>query len=97
MGTKTCIPLAPLVFTAPDKPAVSQGLPHQVRHRHHLGEVVVRRIQVQHQVRGPVDVAGQPQRGVVLDRALVGQPQQRAPVIAQRVAHLALGRLGPHR
>ncbi len=32
---------------------------------------------------------------VVLDGALVREPQQRPPVVAQRVGHLALGRLRP--
>ena len=35
------------------------------------------------------------ERRVVLDGALVGEPQQRATVVAQRVGHLALRRLGP--
>ena len=53
------------------------------------------RVEVEHEVRGPVDVVGPPQRRVVLDRALVGEPQQRAPVVAQRVVHLALARPPP--
>ena len=38
---------------------------------------------------------GADQRRVVLDRPLVGEPQQRAPVVAQRVRHLALRGLRP--
>ena len=37
------------------------------------------------------------ERGVVLDRALVREPEQRAPVVAQRVRDVALRRLGPAR
>ena len=35
------------------------------------------------------------QRRVVLDRPLVGEPQQRAAVVAERVGHVALGGLRP--
>jgi hypothetical protein len=53
------------------------------------------RIEVDHQVGdavGPVD----PQQGrVVLDGPLVGEPQQRAAVVADGVGHVALGGLGP--
>ena len=55
------------------------------------------RVEVEHEVRRPVPVVGRDQRRVVLDGPLVGEPQQRAPVVAERVGHLALGRLGPHR
>ena len=37
------------------------------------------------------------QRRVVLDGPLVGEPQQRPAVVAQRVGHRALRRLGPQR
>ena len=64
----------------------------------HGAEVVVTgRVEIEHHVRGPVDVVGQPQSRVVLDGALVGEPQQGAAVVAQRVVHLPLGRLGPYR
>ncbi len=64
----------------------------------HGGEVVVDgRVEVEHQVSGSVDVVGKPECRVVFDGALVGEPQQRPPVVAQRVVHLALGGLGPHR
>src|SRR5579859_6787857 len=55
-----------------------------------------RRVDVQDQIGRPVRVPGQEQVGVVLDRALVGEPHQRAPVVAERVPDLPLGRHGPH-
>jgi hypothetical protein len=55
-----------------------------------------RRIDVQHQMRLRVIRRIEPhQGGMVLDGALVGEPQQRGPVVAQRVGHLALRGLRP--
>ena len=34
---------------------------------------------------------------VVLDRPLVGEPEQGSPVVAEHLVHLAVGRLRPHR
>ena len=57
--------------------------------------VAVGRVEVEHEVGHAVGTVGAHQRRVVLDGALVREPQQRAPVVAQRVGHLALRRLGP--
>ena len=78
--------------------AVRQGLTDQMRDRDDGGEVVVGGwIEVEHHMGGPVDVVGKAERRVILDRALVAEPQQSSAVIAQRVVHLPLRRLGPYR
>ena len=46
---------------------------------------------------GAVPAVGANQRRVVLDRTLVGEPQQRATIVAERVGHVTLRRLGPQR
>ena len=56
-----------------------------------------RRIEIEDEVGDAVETFGADQRGVVLDGALVGEPQQRAPVVAQRIGHVPLRRLGPER
>ena len=54
-------------------------------------------VEVEDEMGEAVRAVDRDQRGVVLDRPLVGEPQERAPVVAQRVRHVALRRLGPHR
>ena len=57
--------------------------------------VAVGRVEVEDEVGHAVGTVGAHQRRVVLDGALVREPQQRAPVVAQRVGHLTLRCLGP--
>ena len=96
IGTNTCTPLAPLVLTAPASPTSASAwrtrwaAPHGHRER-----VRVRRVEVEHQVRHAVGTLDAHEGRVVLDGALVGEPQQRAAVVAQRVGHVPLRRLGP--
>ena len=75
---------------------IGQGLANRVggpnRHREGIG---FGRVEVEHQVRDVVRPVGAHQGGVILDRALVGEPQQRPPVVAQRVRHVPLRRLRP--
>ena len=83
------------------QPGVLERLPDQQRGRHRHPEPVqrfdvVRRVEVEDQVGLPVAVHAH-QRRVVLDRPLVGQPHQGPPVVADRVVHLALGGVRPHR
>ena len=56
-----------------------------------------RRVDVEHQVGGMVQLTGQGQRRVILHRPLVREPQQRAAVVAQRVGHLTSRCLRPQR
>ena len=62
------------------------------RHREGIG---IGWVKVEHQVGRPVRPVGPHQRRVVLNRALVREPEQRPTVVAQRVVHVTLGRLGP--
>ena len=57
----------------------------------------LRGIEIQHEVGGVSPDTGPHQHRVVLDRPLVAEPQQRTPVVAQRIGDLAPGRLGPQR
>ena len=66
------------------------GGPHRLPERVGAG-----RIQVEHQVGGPVPGVGPHQRRVVLDGPLVGEPQQGSPIVAQGVGNLALGAFRP--
>ena len=80
------------------QPAVRKCLTYQMRDRDHGGEVIVSGwVEIEHHVRGSVDVVGQAQRRVVLDGALIGQPEQGPPIVAQRVVHLPFGGLRPYR
>ena len=97
-GTKTCTPLAPLVFTAPARPTSASACAHELRGGHRGREAAaLRRVEVEHEVRPRSVLVGPHQRRVVLDRPLVGEPQQRAPVVAQRVGDLALATPRPTR
>ncbi len=81
-----------------DQAGIGQGLAHQVGRADRRPErVPLRRVEVQDQIAGVVPVAGAHQGRVVLHRALVGEPEQCPAVVAQRVGHLALGGLRPHR
>ena len=99
-GTNTCTPLAPLVLTPRRQPGVVERLPDQQRGRDRQPEPVraVRR-RPAGRGRGSGGSAGRlvhaHQRRVVLDRPLVGEPDQGPPVVADRVAHLALGGVRP--
>ena len=99
IGTNTCTPFAPLVFTAPSSPTSASAC----RTRWATCTTIendasaVRRVEVEHQMRRSIGTIGAHQRRVVLDGPLVGEPQQRPAVVAQRVGHLALRRLGPQR
>jgi hypothetical protein len=54
------------------------------------------RIDVEHQMRLRVIRRVEPHQGrVVLDCTLIGEPQQRGPVVAQRIGHLALRAVRP--
>src|ERR1039458_2416483 len=82
----------------PGQPRINKRLPDKKSGRHRLPErSPLRRIDIQDHLRGPVLLARQDQRRVVLHRPLVGEPQQGAPVVAQRVPHLAVRRLRPQR
>ncbi len=77
------------------QPGVGQRPPHEVGDPDDVPErIALRWVEVEHQVRGEVGAVTH-ERRVVLDGPLVGEPQQRAPVVAERVVHLALGRLRP--
>nr|BFE69008.1 hypothetical protein GCM10020092_023090 [Actinoplanes digitatis] len=70
---------------------VGERLPDQTGRPHdHVERAALRRIQVHDQVGGAVALVDGHQRRVVLDRALVGEPQQRAAVVAEGVLHLAV-------
>ena len=62
------------------------------RHRERIG---VRRIEIEHEVGDPIRPIDAHERRVILDRTLVGEPEQRAPVVAQRIRHVPLRRFGP--
>jgi hypothetical protein len=75
-----------------------QRFPDQPGRGHRLPELArSRRIDVEHQVGGPVQVLGGAQRDVVLHRALIGEPGQRRLVLTQRIPHLPVRRFRPHR
>ena len=57
----------------------------------------LRRVQVEHQGRRMQRVVDAEEGHVVLDRPLVGQPEQGPPVVAEHLVHLSVGRLRPHR
>ena len=98
IGTNTCTPLAPLVFTAPSRPTSASACRTRCATRdRHREAVALGRVEVEHEMGHVVGTVDAHERRVVLDRALVGEPQQRAAVVAQRVRHLALRRLGPDR
>ena len=99
IGTNTCTPLAPLVLTAPASPASASAWRTRcaARDRRARTPSASGRVEVEHEMGRAVQRRSQDQRRVVLDRALVGEPQQRAAVVAQRVVHLALRGLGPDR
>ena len=60
------------------------------------GEVViVGRIQIENEIRWPIDTFGQTPCRVVFDGVLVREPQQGPSVVTDRVADLALGPLRP--
>ena len=78
-------------------PEVGQGLPDQLGGTGHRAErVAFGRVDVQDQMGRPVLVADQGQTRVVLDGPLVGKPQQRPPVVDQRVGDGPLRRVRPH-
>ncbi len=78
------------------QPRVGQRLADQVGRSHgHREAGGVGWVEVEHEVGGAVGLVGPTQCRVILDRPLVGEPQQRAAVVAQGVRHLALGRLRP--
>ena len=96
MGTNTWSPLAPLVLTRAGQPEIGQRLADEAGRPHgHRERVALGRVEVEHEVGHVLAVVDAQQRGVVLDGALVGEPQQRAAVVAERVGHLPLGRLRP--
>lgn len=75
---------------------VGQRLPDETSGADGQAErVPVRRVDVEHQMRGLVPMPDAHQRQVVFHGALIGEPQQRTAVVAQRVRHLAPGRLRP--
>jgi hypothetical protein len=79
------------------EPDIGQRLAHRMsgsdRHRERIG---LRRVEVEHQVGDAIRPIDAHQGGVILDRPLVGEPQQRPAVVAQRVRHVPVRRLGPH-
>ena len=81
------------------QPGVGQRLADEVRRPDRERERAVRGrgIDVEDQMRLPVPAPGADQRRVVLDRPLVGEPQQRPAVVAQRVLDLAPRGLRPLR
>jgi hypothetical protein len=90
-------PLGPAGLDGTGKAHVGECLADQPGRRHRLPERSPGRwVDVQHQVGRPVQVTCQAQGHVVFHRPLVGQPEKRAPVVAQWVAHLAPGGFGPH-
>ena len=77
---------------------LAEGAAHQVRGPHGRRKALARRrIEVEDEEEWLVEPVGAHQRRVELHRALVGKPEQGAPVVAQRVRHLALGCVRPHR
>ena len=97
-GTNTCTPFAPLVLTAPARPAPARAS-RTSRAAWTASRNVVRRTADRCRAPGRWGgpSAGPDQRGVVLHGALVGEPQQGAAVVAERVGHLAPGGLRPQR
>ena len=82
--------------TAPARPTSASAWRTRWAARDGGGEAVALGwVEVEHEVGRPVQPVGECQRRVVLDGPLVGEPQQRAPVVAQGVGDRALGRLGP--
>ena len=61
----------------------------------HREGVSVGRVEVEHEVRDAVGTVGAHQGRVVFHRSLVGEPQQHAAVVAQRVGHFPLRSLRP--
>ena len=75
---------------------IGQGLAHQVgRPDSHREGVGVGRVEIEHEMGHTVGTGRQHEGRVVLHGALVGEPDQRAAVVAQRVRHVPLRRLGP--
>ena len=96
IGTITCTPLAPLVLTAPSRPASASARRTRWAAATAIGNVSgAGRVQVEHEVGHVVEVARPDQRRVVLDGALVGEPEQCPSVVAERVGHVPMGRLCP--
>ena len=92
IGTNTCTPLAPLVLTAPGEPGVGKRPAHQLRDAHDGVEPGLRRrVEVEHEVcLGKAVCIGARERRVILDRALVREPQQRPRIVTERVRNIAL-------
>ena len=77
---------------------IDEDLPDNARGSHGLGKgISARRIDVEHQMGHVLGAVETYQRRVILNGALVPEPQQRPTVIAERVGDLALRRLRPHR
>jgi len=65
------------------QPGVGQGLSHQKGGADGYTEPAsLGRIDIEHQVCGPAQVIDAAQRRVILDRPLVGEPQQCSAIIA---------------
>ena len=95
-GTTICTPFAPLVLTAPARPADASAS------RTSIAACTTRPksdpaggSMSSTRTSGAVEVARPHQRRVVLDRSLVGEPQQRAPVVAERISDVPVRALGP--
>ncbi len=56
----------------------------------HRERVPLGRVEVEHEVRHVLEVAGPDQRRVVLDGPLVGEPEECAAVVAERVGHVPM-------
>ena len=99
IGTNTWTPFAPLVFTAPSSPRSASAWRTRRAAAHGAPESVIgaRRVEVEHEMRGVVESVGEPERRVVLDGPLVGEPQQRPTVVAERVGDGALRSRCPER
>jgi hypothetical protein len=90
--------LGPAGLHRPLQAHVGEGLAHEPGSPHGDREVsALGWVEVEHEVGGVVGAGDLHQRGVVLDRSLVGEPEQRPTVVAQGVRHIAFGGLGPQR
>ena len=95
-GTTTCTPFEPLVFTAPDSPASSSARRTSRAARTTTGKSAPSGGSRSSTRPVGLGVPGPEEGDVELDGALVGQPQQRAPVVAQHLGDLAVRTLRPH-
>ena len=85
-------------FHRPGEIDIGECLANEVRDLNDSAEGrSLRRIEVQHQMGHLIRMVHPHERRVILDRALVREPQQGPPVVAERVGHLALRSICPQR